>query len=225
MKKTKIVALVPMRHHSERVKHKNYRSFNGRPLFYWILKTLSKCLSIDSIYINTDSPVIKEKAPKISRRIHVIDRPENLRGDTVPMNDILLYDVQHVQADYYLQTHSTNPLLKSGTVERAIRLFLKSPRHDSLFAVTRFQTRLWDQDAKAMNHNPKRLERTQDLPPVYEENSNLYMFTKENLEKYKNRIGRKPLMFEVNKYEALDIDEEVDFQAAEVLMKARRKRL
>ena len=87
------------------------------------------------------------------------------------MNDVLLYDVTQVESDFYLQTHSTNPLLSTETITRAIHLFLDNyPSYDSLFSVTRIQTRLWDSMGRAINHNPAILLRTQDLQPVYEEN-------------------------------------------------------
>ena len=222
--KPTIIALVPMRHHSQRVPRKNYRLFNGKPLFYWILTTLLRCPSLDAIYIDTDSPVIKKKAKELSDRIFIIDRPARLRGDKVAMNDILLYDVSQVKADYYLQTHSTNPLLKKEAVERAIREFLRSRACDSLFSVTRFQKRLWTKNGRALNHNPGRLEQTQDLPPLFEENSCLYIFSKENIRKRKNRIGQRPLMFEISKDEAFDIDEEIDFTIAETLSKWERRK-
>ena len=218
-KKPKIVALVPMRHESERVKQKNYRDFNGKPLFYWILETLLSCPSISEIYIDTDSPVIKETAPKVGDRVHIIDRPKELCGGDVPMNSILLYDVEFAKADYYIQTHTTNPLLRKQTIEEAIREFLRQGGYDSLFSVTKLQSRLWDERSKPINHNVDVLARTQDLPAVFEENSNIYIFTKEVLEKRKNRIGDRPFMFEINKMEAWDIDEELDFTLAELIHK------
>ena len=217
MKKTKIIALVPMRHQSDRVPQKNYRDFNGHPLFYWILATLSRSSLIDGVYINTDSPVIKKKAPLISKKIRIIDRPTHLCSDMVPMNDILLHDVSCVDADYYVQTHSTNPLLKKKTIETAIQILLKARDKDSLFSVTRLQTRLWDKDGRPMNHEVNKLIRTQDLPAVYEENSNIYIFTRRSIEENKSRIGKKPILFEISKNEAWDIDEKVDFKIARCL--------
>ncbi len=215
-----IVALVPMKGHSQRVAGKNYRNFNGKPLFFWIIETLLQCPSINSVYIDTDSSVIKEKALyRFGDSIRIIDRPQHLLGDRVPMNDILLYDVSEVDADYYFQTHSTNPLLKKETIERAIELFLSSNKYDSLFSVTRIQSRLWDGNLRPVNHNPDRLEQTQDLPPIFEENSNIYIFTKDVISRRKNRIGNNPLMFEIPKCEAVDIDDEDDFCIAESLAK------
>jgi CMP-N-acetylneuraminic acid synthetase len=139
------------------------------------------------------------------------------------MNEILLYDTSQVQADFYLQTHSTNPLLKPATVSRAIQTILSDfPAHDSLFSVTRLQTRLYDQHGQALNHDPNILLQTQDLPPVYEENSCMYIFTRENLSRRRNRLGERPLMFEMDAAEAWDIDEELDFAIADILQKLRK---
>ena len=123
---------------------------------------------------------------------------------------------------FHLQTHSTNPLLKPETVSRAIKSFLAGyPTRDSLFSVTRLQTRLYDKDGNAINHNPRELIQTQDLPPVYEENSCMYIFNRENLIANRHRIGDRPLMFEIPRIEAVDIDEESDFQIANILMRMR----
>jgi len=151
-----------------------------------------------------------------------LERPEDLRDGMIPMNEILLYDTSQVQADYYLQTHSTNPLLRSETISQAIQTFLAARgQHDSLFSVTRLQTRLYWQDGRAVNHNPDELLRTQDLPPVYEENSCMYIFTRAKLAERNHRLGDTPLMFPIDAAEAWDIDEELDFQIADFLMRQR----
>lgn len=220
-----IAAFVPMRHSSERVIGKNYRLFAGKPLYHYIVESLLNCPQITQVCIDTDSPNIIEDAQQNFPNVKVLLRPEHLRSGMTPMNDVLLNSVSQVEADYYLQTHSTNPLLKSATISQAIDLFVKNPDYDSLFGVTRLQTRLYDSEGKAINHDPNILLRTQDLPPVYEENSNIYIFTKTILEERKNRIGYQPLMFEIGRDEAWDIDEEVDFRIAELLYKTRQESL
>lgn len=213
-----IVALVPMRHHSERVPGKNYRHFGGRPLYQHIIQTLLDCPKITEIVIDTDSPTIEQDVVEHAWPVRVIERPEHLRDGETPMNEVLLHDVQQVEADFYLQTHSTNPLLRAETVNSAIdRLLQNFPTYDSLFSVTPMQTRLWDAEGQPVNHDPQVLARTQDLPPVYEENSNIYIFTRETLEKRGNRLGERPLMFEIDRLESWDIDEELDFAVAEFL--------
>ena len=221
---TRIAAFVPMRHSSERVSGKNYRPFAGRPLYHYIIETLLNCPLIDEIMIDTDSPFIMEDAAKLFPSIKLHERPEEIRGGDVPMNTILLHDTELVEADWYLQTHSTNPLLKSETITRAIETFLKKlPEYDSLFSVTPTRTRFWDAEGKPVNHDPSELIRTQDLAPIYEENSNIYIFSRETLVERGNRIGARPLMFEMDRLEAVDIDEEEDFLMAELLYKLREK--
>ena len=219
-----VVALVPMRHESERVPGKNYRPLAGRPLYHHIVQSLLACPLITKIVINTDSPVIMEDARRNFPQVRLLERPIHLRDGATPMNDVLLYDVSQVEADYYLQTHCTNPLLRPDTLSRAIEQFLDQyPAHDSLFGVTRMQTRLWDEKTRAINHEPDILLRTQDLPPVYEENSNIYIFTRDVLERRRNRIGDRPFLFEIDRLEAIDIDEELDFLIAEYLYEYRQE--
>lgn len=220
----RVVAIVPMRHHSERVPGKNYRPFAGRPLYHWIVETLLGCRRIDEVAIDTDSPAILEEARQQFPGVRLLERPEHLRAGEIPMNDVLLHTTSRLEADFFLQTHSTNPLLEQGTIDEALKRFLGShPIHDSLFGVTRLQTRLWDSLARPINHNPAILLRTQDLPPVYEENSCLYVFDRETLERRHTRIGERPLMFEIPRDEAWDIDEEIDFRIAELLVRVREE--
>ena len=219
---SKLIALVPMRHHSQRVPGKNYRVLAGKPLFHHIIETLLAVPEIAEILVDTDSEPVMDSLRQYFPQVKIIDRPEHLRADDVPMNDILIHDTAQAQADFYLQTHSTNPLLKPETVSRAIQSLLTNyPHYDSLFSVTRLQTRLYFQDGRAINHDPRVLIQTQDLPPVYEENSCLYIFTRENLLKHHHRIGETPMMFEIDADEAWDIDEELDFSITDFLL--RRK--
>lgn len=222
---TDIVALVPMRHNSQRVPGKNYRLMAGKPLYQHIVESLLDCQAIRQVVVDTDSQPVMDGLRRDFPQVKIIERLESLTADTISMNEILLYDITQVEADFYLQTHSTNPLLKSGTIARAIQSFLADyPIHDSLFSVTRLQTRLWDADGRAINHDPSTLIQTQDLPPVYEENSCLYIFNREILQKRYNRLGERPLMFEMDSAEAWDIDEELDFSITELLMNLRLKK-
>jgi CMP-N-acetylneuraminic acid synthetase len=217
-----ITALVPMRHHSQRVLQKNYRLLDGKPLYQHILTTLLAVPEITQVVVDTDSPVIVAGISELFPTIKVIERPEELRADDISMNTILQYDISRMPSDFYLQTHSTNPLLKSATISKAIQAFLSAyPQRDSLFSVTRLQTRLYNHAGKAINHDPRVLLQTQDLPPVYEENSCLYLFTAATLAKKGTRIGETPILFETDPEESWDIDEEIDFKLVEMMIRAR----
>ena len=220
----RITGIVPMRHYSERVPGKNYRNFGGIPLYHHVIKALEATPEIDQVVIDTDSPFILNEAPKVFPNVIILERPENLRDGDIPMNEVLLNTITNLESDFFLQTHSTNPLLKSSTISQGLNEFLNNQDiYDSLFSVTRLQARLWDQNVKAVNHDPAVLLRTQDLPPIFEENSCMYLFSGSSLRESGNRIGSNPLMFEMDPEEAVDIDVEADFRLAEFLYRERMK--
>ena len=212
---TGTLAVVPMRHNSERVPGKNYRPLAGIPLYHHVVRTLSAVPEIDSIVIDTDSNFIIEDCAARFPLVRVLLRPENLRDGNIAMNDVLLNTLDQVDADIVLQTHSTNPFLKADTVSAALKLFKKPGNEfDSVFSVTRLQARLWDADTQPVNHDPSVLLRTQDLAPLFIENSCFFIFTPQLLRERRNRIGSHPLMFEMAALEAVDIDVEEDFALA-----------
>lgn len=224
VKNLQMIALLPMKGHSQRVPDKNMKDFAGKPLYHAIMNELLESRYISKVVINTDSERIKSDALiNFKSRVIVIDRPNELCGDFVSMNEIINYDINQFEDQHFLQTHSTNPLVKAQTIDKAIiKYFENLDLYDSLFSVTRLQARLYDRNGKAINHDPNELIRTQDLKPIYEENSNFYIFSKESFQKIGNkRIGLKPQMFEVNKLEAIDIDEPEDFELAEMIYERR----
>jgi N-acylneuraminate cytidylyltransferase len=187
------------------------------------MQTLLKSKYIEGVVINTDSEIIARDAQKHFERVRIIWRPKEIQGDFVSMNEIIAHDLSRLDGEHFLQTHSTNPLLQSSAIDLAIETYFKKlKKFDSLFSVTRLQTRLYWKDVTPINHNPDELLRTQDLPPVYEENSNFYIFSKKSFaDAGQSRIGLKPQMFEINKLEAVDIDEPEDWEIAEILYKRR----
>jgi len=212
---TGTLAIVPMRHNSERVPGKNYRPLGGIPLYHHVVRTLSAVPEIDSVVIDTDSDVIIADCATHFPHVQVLLRPEHLRDGTIAMNDVLLNTLDQVDADIVLQTHSTNPFLKAATISDALRLFITpGSEFDSVFSVTRLQARLWDADVHPVNHDPAVLLRTQDLAPMFIENSCFFIFTPELLRQRGNRIGSRPLMVEMAPLEAVDIDTEEDFALA-----------
>lgn len=218
----KAIALLPMKGNSERIPNKNLKDFCGAPLYHRVLNSLLNSKYIDQVIINTDSQKIaKDVSENFGERVVIHERPDEIIGDLVSMNKVIEYDLDKTDADYYIQTHSTNPLLKSETIDGAFEKMIKNKKgYDSIFSVTRLQTRLYSSDGSPLNHDPEQLLRTQDLPPIYEENSNFYIFSKASFKKSGgNRIGDNPLMFEIPHIEAIDIDELHDFIIAESLFK------
>jgi CMP-N-acetylneuraminic acid synthetase len=218
MKQIKVTATVPMKGNSERVPNKNIRLLNGKPVCHWIIESLSKSKYVDEILINTDSEKIKEIVSGFDM-VKILDRPDFLLGDAVSMQPLLAYDIEHAKNECIFQTHSTNPLLSTDTIDKAIETYFRNlDTHDALFSVTPIQQRFYFKNGKAVNHDPNHMIQTQLLEPIYHENSCLYIFSRETNRNVKNRNGTNPYFFEMNHLEATDIDEWHDFLWAEFLM-------
>lgn len=214
----RIVALLPMKANSTRVKGKNFREFRGKPLFRWVLDTLLEVSEIDQIVINTDAREDLASNGLIENdRIMIRDRKPEICGDHVSMNLVLADDLSNVAADLYLMTHTTNPLISSNTIREAIATFQESKmkgQADSLFTVNKVQTRFYRENCSPVNHDPDNLVPTQDLEPWYEENSNLYIFTAESFARTNARIGKNPIMYQSPSFESIDIDTPADWDFA-----------
>ena len=219
---SRVVALLPMKAHSARVKSKNFATFAGRPLYQWMLSTLVAMEELDQIYINTDAHAELDASGlgelETGGKVTLRERPEAIRGDHVSMNLVIADDLDNVDADTFVMTHTTNPLLSGDTIRKALAAYNAATADgtaDSLFAVNRIQTRFYREDGSPVNHDPNNLIRTQDLEPWFEENSNLYIFNRESFAATQARIGARPLLFETPKLESLDIDGPDDWALAE----------
>ena len=207
-----------MKANSQRVKGKNFRLLHGRPLFRWILDSLLEVEAIDQVVINTDArSILAENGLTDGPRVLIRDRKPDLCGDHVSMNLILADDVAAIAASAYVMTHTTNPMLSGRTIRSALTAYCSkrdAGAADSLFTVNKMQTRFYREDCSAVNHDPQNLIPTQDLEPWYEENSNLYIFSRESFGRTAARIGTKPMMFETPRIEAVDIDTPQDWDMA-----------
>lgn len=210
-----------MKANSQRVKGKNFRSLHGKPLFRWVLDSLLAIDTIDQVIINTDARhILAENGLTDSDRVMIRDRKPELCGDLVSMNLILADDIAAVEAQTYLMTHTTNPMLSSDTISRALveyQTSVAAGKADSLFTVNKIQTRFYRADCSPVNHDPDNLIQTQDLEPWYEENSNLFIFSKSSFAKTDARIGKQPMMFETPGLESVDIDTPDDWDMAEAV--------
>ena len=217
----KTVALLPMKAHSERVRGKNFRIFAGKPLFRWILDTLLSVEEIDKIVINTDARhILADNGLTDSNRVLIRDRRPEICGGHISMNLVIEDDLTAVDAETFVMTHTTNPLLSGPTIQEAISAYQKGVANegkDSLFTVNDYQTRFYRADGSAVNHDPDVLLPTQELETWYEENSNLYIFTKDSFKETNARIGRAPILFPTPTLESADIDNATQWRIAEII--------
>lgn len=214
---TQVTAIVPMRHSSERVKGKNYRDLGGKPLFQHVVDALLASEAVKQVVVDTDSQVISELVAAHFPEVRVLERPEHLRDGAIAMNDVLENTLAQLDGEVFLQTHSTNPFLRSETIDRAVSRFFDDGV-DSLFSTTPMQARFWWDSERPVNHDLAVLLRTQDLPPLHMENSCLYIFRKGPFLAERNRITANRAIFSISAMEAVDIDTEEEWNFAAALM-------
>lgn len=212
----KIVALVPIKLNSERVKEKNIRRFHdGKPLVQFILESLVKSKRVDGVYVYCSSERIIDY---LIEGVKFLKRPEYLDGNNYNCNDIIREFSKEVEADYYVVSHATAPFTKTESIDRCIASVVDGDEYDSAFLVEKKQTFLWSKDGP-INFEPNHLSRTQDIEPIYIETSGAYVFSKEVFRTYNRRVGIKPCLVEVDSIESIDIDTEYDMFVAQSIYK------
>ena len=199
----KISIFIPIKRDSQRVPGKNYRDFGGIPLWEHAVRKFSNF----NVYIDTDDPALITSLRKYPNVIAYLRSP-TLLGHKVSVCDLIKHWVYRFDPDGFLfQVHVTSPFIKSETLLSAFSEM--TDNNDSVFSCNRYQTRFWHSN-RPINHDPDILIQTQDLEPVYEENSLFYGFTKEVAETGK-RIGASPILYETDQIESMDIDTEEDW--------------
>lgn len=210
----KVIAIMPIKLKNERCPGKNTRMLGGKPLMQWELDSLMKTELCDSINVYcSDNSVV----PYIPEGVSFIQRPKFLDLPTSNFTQIFESFISQKDADIYVYAHATAPFIKVETMRQCINA-VKSGEFDSAFCALKLQDYLW-QDGQPLNFDASNLPRTQDLKPIYQETSGVYVFTKEVFLNYKRRIGMKPFIKEVSFKEAVDIDNPEDFDLAEVIEK------
>lgn len=222
---SRLVALLPFKRNSTRVPNKNFREMHSKPLYCWVLEALINSKLVDQIVINTDAADLIINNPLVSHgKVALVERHVKLIGDEVSMNLIIESDLNSIDGDQFLMTHVTNPLVQSETYDRAIRKFrsnLQNGTFDSLFSVNKMQERFYTEEGTPISHDPRELLPTQCLTPIYKENSNIYIFTRQSFLNAGGRIGQRPFLFEMNETESIDIDNQQDWLISEALLAQR----
>lgn len=218
-----LTAIVPMRRDSKRVPSKNTRLLGGRPLYHHIVETLTEAESIGHIVVDTDSDALIEDVRRHFPMVQLLVRPDSLAGDMASAHEIVRNTVSQLEGNHFLQTHSTNPLLSPETLDAAAQSYFDSkPEYDSLFSVTPVYKRFYTAAAKPVNHEPLQIIRTQDLEPLLEENSCIYIFDRETIIERRSRVGTRPKLFRMAPQESIDIDDELDLIVANAVYQAAR---
>ena len=212
----KIVAIMPIKLKNERCPGKNTRMLGSKPLLQYELNSLKEtrlCTEIN-VFCSDDAVV-----PFLPEGVNFLKRPKELDLPTSNFTQIFSTFMAEKDADIYVYAHATAPFITVETMAQCINA-VKSGEYDSAFCAVKLQDYLW-LDGEPLNFDATNLPRTQDLKPIYQETSGVYVFTKEVFLKFKRRIGTKPFIKEVTFKEAVDIDNPEDFDLAEVMLNVK----
>lgn len=210
----KIVAIVPIKLNNERLPNKNIKLlYDGKPLISRILKTLSCVEKIDERYVFcSDEKII----PYLNDGVKFLKRDKELDSNVTNFTQIFESFIDLVDADIYVYTHATAPLISKETIETCINKILYDG-YDSAFTATKVQTFYWKNNSP--NYDTSNIPRTQDLEPIYIETSGLYAFKKDVFVNTHSRIGKNPYICEVLEKEAIDVDNIEDFELANAFIR------
>jgi len=204
---------VPIKDSSQRVLRKNFRIFNGEPLYKHSLLKYSDF----EVYVDTDSEEVLRQLKKDIRFSNVIayKRNPDLLGHEVSVCDLIKnFITKYGIIDPIVQLHVTSPFLDANLIKEAYK---HMENHDSVVSCNSHQSRFWrkeDYGFCPINHNPLKLEQTQDLPIVYEENSAFYIFEPSVIMSTGGRVGKNPYFYPICKPHNMDIDTEEDWELA-----------
>ena len=181
---------------------------------HFIQKACLGAQTIDEVYVYCSDEAVTDY---ILPGVTFLKRPKWLDEDNVNANDFIREFMKSVDADIYVNAHTTSPFAKSETIDDCVR-HVASGEYDSAFCAEAIRTFMW-QDGHPLNFDPDHFPRTQDLPMIYGETSIAYIFTKESFLKHNRRLGSKPYIKEVGKVEAMDIDYPEDFEICNAVYK------
>ena len=209
----KTIAIMPIKLHNERCPGKNTRMLGTKPLLQHELDSLKQTGLCDSINVFCSS---EDVVPYLPVGARFVKRPEYLDLPTSNFTQIFTIFMEQNDADIYVYAHATAPFITTDTMKQCIEA-VQSGEFDSAFCAVKLLDYLW-QDGEPLNFDATNLPRTQDLKPIYQETSGVYVFTKEVFVRYHRRIGKNPFIKEVSFKEAVDIDNLEDFVLAEALV-------
>lgn len=223
---------LPCRAGSVRVHDKNTRPFAGRPdgLVGLKLQQLSETKRVHRVVLDSNDAKVLEigRAHQASWKgkpeLVVRERPDALGSSETTTDELVSYALDTLEGDVMLWTHVTSPFADARVYDAALRRFESlQPPHDSLMSVRRVQSFLWNAQGP-LNYDPKKLRwpKTQDLEPILEVDSAIFIVDMALGRRLRDRVGNHPFLYELSRIESVDIDWEEDFSYAEAAARMTR---
>lgn len=213
-----VVAVIPVRAGSQRVKNKNIRPFAGTSLLEIKVKQMLRIKELDGVIVNSESDEMLDLAKKLGAQ--PVKRDPYFASSTVPINEVYKNICENTNSDIILYANATNPLLKDETVSNAIKTFeqAKKDGFDTLNSAHLVKEFMW-RDGRPINYDLENMPKSQNLPDIYALNFAMNIFERQYGIDNSSIVGKKPFLFNIDLVEATDIDNEIDFDFAEFMYK------
>lgn len=225
--KAKIITIIPARGGSKGIPRKNLRLLARKPLIAYSIETALKSKWIDRVIVSTEDEEIAE----ISREdgAEIIERPKEMARDDSPTIDAIFHalevlKVENYEPDITILLQPTSPLRTAKDIDNAIELFLNNDGESVVSVCEVEHTPYWsfkieDKCLKPIFEEKYLRMRRQELPKVYIPNGAIYISTPENLRKYNGFYCSMTVPYVMPPERSIDIDREIDFMLAELLMR------
>jgi len=215
----KVVAFLPAKGTSSRIPNKNMSLLDGKPLYLHALEKLMKCDFIDEVYLDTESEEVIEMTSEVD--CHVLKRSPDLASNKTDGNRLFMNEVEHVDADIYIQMLCTSPFIDIESIRLGIDK-VRSGDFDSAVLVQKEKQYLWNESGPTYDIN--NIPNSIDLADSVIETMGLYIINKEAALKTQRRIGERPFQIEATPIEAVDVNWPEDFELANLMAAGIRER-
>jgi CMP-N-acetylneuraminic acid synthetase len=216
--KNKTVAFVPIKLNNERLPNKNILGFfNGNSLIDLTLIKLEDLIKnkiIDEYYIFCSDQKITEITKKYPNSKY-LKRNVNLDSQSIKSSDIIKAFIQEIDSDIYVMVHVTSPFVTIKSYKTCINS-VKENISESSFLAKKMNNFIW-YEGKPLNFQLNHAPRTQDITPIYIEQSSPYVFRRDVFKRFNGRTSNDPFICEANEYETIDIDYKEDVDIAKII--------
>jgi len=207
----KIVAVIPAKSCSERVKNKNIRLIDGEHLVVRAIRRALDSHIFDEVWLDTDSEEIAALCNHLNCKVMMRDK--KLASNKIDGNQLLLNEIKHINADIYCQILCTSPFIKYTTIKSAIEQLNNNSNYDSVIFGKLDKFYEWDENGNP-SYDIDNIPNSTDLEPKFIESMGAYIIKKDTALKNKRRIGKSPFLKELSPEEAIDVNYDKDLDLA-----------
>lgn len=228
----RVIALIPAKGKSERIKNKNLKKICKRPLLWWTIDSAKKCKYINEIYVSSDSLKILNYSK--NHKVKTIKRPKNISNNLATKKDVIYHALNYLKNkqnyfDYLVYLQPTSPLRTSKHIDYSLSKIFKKKISGLVSVLQQADENLWEIKVKNnkiyndIKKNKNFSKRSQDLKKIYKPNGAIFIFNLNKL-KYKNQfdISKGFEVYEMDRLSSIDIDDDYDFNLADLILKKRK---